>query len=75
MNREELLQLTIDKLQRLPENKLIEVSDFAEFLLSRIDEHILTEGIKRLAGQSKAYDFLKDEDIQYTVNDLKERYR
>lgn len=75
MSREELLQLTIDKLQRLPENKLLEVSDFAEFLLSRIDEHVMSEAVKRLASQSKSYDFLNDEDIHYSVNDLKERYR
>ena len=73
MSREELRQLTIDKLQLLPENKLMEVSDFTEFLLSKIDEHMLTEGIKRVASQSKTYDFLQDEDVHYSVNTLGEQ--
>jgi hypothetical protein len=50
------------------------VSDFAEFLLSKIENQILTEGIQKLAANSKSYQFLEDDPDLYSVSDLKERY-
>jgi len=52
----------------------MEVNDFADFLLSKIDDKITLEGIQKLTSDSKAFDFLKDEENLYSVNDLKEKY-
>jgi len=40
MTREKLIVQTIDKLLKLPDQNLKEVSDFAEFLLDKIEEKI-----------------------------------
>ena len=74
MSRQELIQYTVEHIQKLPEEKIKEVADFAEFLLSKIEDKVLIEGIQKLAARSKSYTFLEQEDELYTVNDLKERY-
>lgn len=74
MNKKDLLDSTIRKIQELPEDKIREVADFVEFLLLRREEHVLNEGIKQLASSSKVYGFLQEDEDIYTVNDLKEKY-
>lgn len=75
MTREKLIEKTIDKLFKLRDQKLEEVSDFAGFLLSKIDDRNLTEGIQKLAADSKTFKFLEDEEDLYSVADLKETYK
>ncbi len=75
MTRETLIKKTIDNLSKLPDQKLKEVSDFAEFLLSRIENQLMTEGIQKLVSDSKTFKFLEDEEDLYSVDDLKERYK
>jgi len=74
MNRQILIDNTLNKIRQLPDAKIKEINDFADFLLSRIDDKIIQEGILKLTSESKAFEFLKDEDDLYTVNDLKEKY-
>lgn len=75
MTRDKLIKKTIDHLSRLPDQKVKEVSDFAEFLLSKIEDHIITEGIQKMAAESKSFKFLDEEENLYSVSDLKENYR
>jgi hypothetical protein len=75
MNRSILIKETMDKIQQLPDVKIQEINDFAEFLLSRIDDKILMEGIKKLASDSKSFEYLNNEEDLYSVNDLKEKYK
>jgi hypothetical protein len=75
MTREKLIEKTIDRLSKLPNQKLKEVSDFAEFLLNKIEERNLTEGIQKLAADSKSFKFLEDEEDLYSTSDLKETYK
>jgi hypothetical protein len=74
MTRETLIKKTIDNLSKLPDQKLKEVSDFAEFLINRIENQLMTEGIQELVSTSKTYQFLEEEEELYTVEDLKERF-
>ncbi len=74
MDRQVLIDNTLDKIRQLPDARIKEINDFADFLLSKIDEKIIQEGIQKLNSESKAFEFLKDEDDLYTLNDLKERY-
>ncbi len=75
MTREVLIQRTIDNLSKLPTQKLKEVSDFAEFLLSKLEDRLLTEGIQKLTNSSKSFQFLEDEEDLYSEADLKEKYK
>ena len=75
MLRDTLIKNTINNLEKLPDQKIKEVSDFAEFLLSKSDDMLLTEGIQKLAAESKSFEFLKDAEDIYTSDDLKEIYK
>ena len=74
MSRDTLIKITLDNLSKLPDQKIREVADFAEFLLSKSEDLLLVEGIQKLANESKSFDFLKDEEDLYTLADLKEIY-
>ena len=75
MNRQVLINNTISKIRQLSDTKIKEVNDFADFLLSKMDDQIIREGIKEMISDSKSYDFLKEEENLYTFNDLKEIYK
>ena len=75
MDRNVLINHIIRKIKLLPDVKIREVNDFADFLLSKIDDKITLDGIQQLTSDSKAFDFLKDEEDLYSVNDLKEKYK
>jgi len=74
MSREELIKITIEKLHQLSDSRIQEVSDYVSFLASRIDDKIISDGIKTLTSNSKSYEFLHSEEELYQVNDLKEKY-
>jgi hypothetical protein len=75
MNRQVLINNIIKKIDQLPDIKIKEIADFTDFLLSKIDDKIIQEGIQKLASNSKAFDYLKDEEDLYAVNDIKETYK
>ncbi len=75
MKREVLIKDTLKKIQQLPDINIQEINDFADFLLSKIDDIILLEGIQKLASDSKSFEYLKNEEDLYSVNDLKEKYK
>lgn len=74
MNKNILLEKTLQNIRKLPESKIKEISDFTEFLLGKIEDQMITEGIQNILTGSKSFDFLKDEEDIYTKDDLKEVY-
>ena len=74
MNREIIINKTINNISLLPDWKLKEVSDYIEFLLKSFEDKKTTEGIMKLASKSKSFEFLNEEDDLYDENDLIEKY-
>ncbi len=73
MTKQAIIEHTIEVINLLPEDKAAEVANFADQLIKQQDELHLNKDVHLLAsGQS--FDFLKDEEELYTVNDLKEVY-
>jgi hypothetical protein len=75
MTRETLIQRTLTAISKLPQDKAIEIADFAEFILQKYDDQILQNGVQKLISDSKTFEFLKDEEDIYSLSDLKERYK
>jgi len=75
MTRDILIKKTLDNLTRLPDQKLREVSDFAEFLINKIEDRLITEGIQKLTSDSQSFKFLEKEEDLYSKSDLKEVYK
>ena len=74
MNRELLLKDALNKINKLPNAKLEEINDFADFLLTRLDDQFINENIKELTSNSTSFDFLKEEEELYDESDLKEKF-
>ncbi|MGB7393622.1 MAG: hypothetical protein WA913_04440 [Pricia sp.] len=72
--KQALIQRTVETLSKLPEDKIEEISDFADFILKKYDEKVLQKGMESIMGESNTFDFLKEEPISYSVKDLKKRY-
>jgi hypothetical protein len=75
MDKTVLINKTFQNIKKLPLNQMKEVNDFAEFLLNRLDDQLITKGIQEIASSSKSYDFLTTEPELYSVNDLKEKFK
>ncbi|QEC76887.1 hypothetical protein [Mucilaginibacter ginsenosidivorax] len=74
MTRQAIIERTVKAINQLPEDKAEEISDFADFVSKRYEEHQLTQGIQKLASDSNTFDFLNNEEELYSVVDLKEVY-
>lgn len=74
MTKEALIKKALETLSRLPQDRIREVNDYADYILKKYEEDSLQEGMQQLMGESKAYTFLEDEEDLYTLEDLKERY-
>jgi len=74
MLRQEIIKKTVNYLEALPDDKIIEIKDFVEFLYQKHEENILREGIIQLASCSGSFKFLEDEEDLYTLEDIKETY-
>ena len=73
MDKQRILTDTIEKLRQLDEVDLQEANDFVEFLLTKVSDRELTRQIQKQAETSTSFNFLKDEEELYSIDDLKER--
>jgi hypothetical protein len=74
MGKKEIIDQTIKTLNRLPKSHILQLADYAEFLLKRYEEEILRKGMKQLSSESTSLQFLEEEEELYSLNDLKEKY-
>ncbi len=75
MKREILIKNTAKNMALLSDKRLREVSDFTEFLLSKMENQLIVDGIQQLVSESKAFNFLENEEDLYSEADLKEKYK
>ena len=74
MSKQAIIERTLKAINQLPEDKAEEISDFADFVIKRYEETQLIKGMQQLTANSKAFDFLNEEEELYTEADLKEVY-
>ena len=74
MIREAIIKRIIQIINQLPEDKALEIADFADFIIKKYEEQLLTDNIQKVVVESEAFNFLNEEDSIYSVSDLKERF-
>lgn len=67
MDRQGLIENTINKIRQLPDTKIREIHDFAEFLLLKIDDQILQQGIQEMTSKSSAFSYLNEEEDFWNI--------
>ncbi len=75
MERNILIEKTVESIAKLSNQQVKEVADFAEFLVGKTQDQVLVEDIKSVISESKAFDFLQEEPELYSINDLKKVYK
>jgi hypothetical protein len=61
-------------LSRLPEDKVLELNEFAEFLTVKYEESVIRDGIQKIVSESDTFKFQYTEEDLYSTTDLKEVY-
>jgi hypothetical protein len=74
MTRKAIIERTVQVINQLPQEKASEISDFADFLIRKYEEQLITENIQKLVSESKSFSFLNEEEELYSLSDLKEKY-
>ena len=74
MSKNEIIEKTLTAINKLPDDKAEEIADFADFILQKFDEANLQKGIEHIISNSKAFEFLHEDEDLYTSEDLKEKY-
>lgn len=74
MTKQIIIERILKAINQLPEDKAVEISDFADFVFKRYEEPELTKGIQKMVSESQAFDFLNNEEEIYSLADLKEIY-
>ena len=72
MTKTSIINRALETLQQLPDEKVLEVAEFAEFLLKKQEDLFLQKGIEALVSESESFAFLAEEEDLYTLEDLKE---
>lgn len=62
MKRQIIIERTRKIINELPEDKALEISNFADFVFNRYEEQELTKGIQKMVSEGKAFDFLNNEE-------------
>ena len=73
MTQQKIIERTIEAIKQLPTEKAEEISDFADFVLKKFEEQSITGNIKKIVSDSKAFNFLSEEEELYSVKDVKEK--
>jgi len=71
MTKKTLLKQAGDKLEKLPPDKIIEVMDFAEFLIAKTEAGLQNETLLKIAATSNAFAFVNEDKVEYTLADIK----
>jgi hypothetical protein len=75
MTREAIIERTVQIINQLPQEKAVEISDFADFIIKKYEEQLLAENIQNIVSESETFHFLNEEESIYSVTDLKERFK
>jgi hypothetical protein len=74
MTKKYIIEKTIQAINRLPTDKAMEISDFAEFITKKYENYLLSEGMQHMVSESQTFDFLSTEEDLYSESDIKQKY-
>jgi len=75
MTKKQLINRTLETLSQLPQDKIRQINDFADYIFKKYEEENIQKGAEQVMSNSKTFDFLKDEEDLYSSNDLKEKFK
>jgi hypothetical protein len=74
MTKKHIIEKTIQAINKLPTDKAMEISDFAEFISKKYENYLLSESIQHMVNEGQTFDFLSTEEDLYSESDIKQKY-
>lgn len=74
MTRKALIEKTIQTISHLPDEKVQEISDFADFINMRYEESLIMAGIQKIVEKGTTFEFLNNDEDLYSEADIKSPY-
>lgn len=74
MTKQIMIEQTLKIFDQLPDEKVEEISNFADFILKKYEDSLLLKNIQNIASDSEAFKFLNEEEDIYTLADVKKLY-
>lgn len=71
MTKKAIIDKTLEVIQKLPEDKVNEVSDFADFLYKKYEDKLILDNISAIVSKSDGFNFLNEDENLYSQKDLK----
>ncbi|MCP9754431.1 DUF2281 domain-containing protein [Lacihabitans sp. CCS-44] len=71
MTKKAIIDKTLEVIHKLPEDKINEVSDFADFLFKKYEDKLILDNISAIVGKSESFNFLNEDENLYSSKDLK----
>jgi hypothetical protein len=72
MKKQLIIEKTLKEINQFPNDKAVEISDFADFLFKRYEEEELAKGLQSVISESKTFFILREDDEIYSIKDLKD---
>jgi hypothetical protein len=72
MKKQLIIEKTLKAINQFPNDKAVEISDFADFLFKRYEEEKLAKGLQSVISESKTFFILREDDEIYSIKDLKD---
>ena len=72
MNKQAIIERTVNAIMHLPEARAAEISTFADFIFKRHEESKLAESVQELTAEGEAFRFLEEDEEIYSLADLQE---
>lgn len=73
--KKDLISKTLEALEELPEEKVLQISEFVDFLMKKHEDELIQKGIYKITEESESFNFLHEEEDLYTIKDLKKRFK
>ena len=74
MTKQIMIERTLKIFNQLPDEKVEEISNFADFILKRYEESTLLKDMQKIVSEGNAFNFLEHEKDLYVMTDLKKVY-
>lgn len=74
MTKQAIIEHTIDVINQLSDDKATELVEFADLLIKQQNEVAMFDADINSLASGQSFDFLKDEEDLYSVDDLKQVY-
>ena len=74
MEKEIIIEKIVKILNMLPQDKVMKVAEFTNYLFKKHEDHKLQKGIEHIVERSQTFQFVNDDEVLYTVDDIKEKY-